>query len=757
MAIKTGAQTETTVSGSAPTRKSAAGKKTAGSTTTKKAASGRALKSNPKSSARSKKTPSKAATKKNLVIVESPAKAKTIEKFLGKDFAVVASNGHLRDLPKSKLGVDIENNFEPYYLTIRGKARIVKTLKSEASKAEHVFLATDPDREGEAISWHLANLLDLDPNDNCRIEFNEITKTAVTGAIDHPRPIDMHRVDAQQARRVLDRVVGYKLSPLLWKKVKPGLSAGRVQSVAVRIIADREQEIRDFVPEEYWTITAVLDSSEGSFEAKYYGTAAGKASVHNEAEASAVIGAVSNAAFELKEVKEGVRKRHALPPFTTSYLQQAAGSKLGFTARKTMTVAQQLYEGVESAGGGGLITYMRTDSVRISKEAQDNARDYIVSKFGTEYVPDKPNSYKSKKGAQDAHEAIRPTSIERTPGSLKGKLSPDQYKLYSLVYSRFLASQMSDAVYDTLSYRVEAAGHEFRASGSHRAFAGHMAAYDSETEDDRQSMLPRLEPGAPLSLNKITPKQCFTNPPARFTEASLVKYLEEQGIGRPSTYATIISTIQDRHYVEKDGRSLVPTDLGEAVNGLLSSSFSNIVDVSFTAGMEEKLDEVEEDGTDWHGILKDFYQPFEKDLETADKTVERIKLPERVSDVVCEKCGALMVYKIGRYGEFLGCPNYPDCKNTKPIRKEVGVACPKCGSSIVERKTKKGRIFYGCSSYPDCDFVSWDKPLAESCPECGQYMVETKAGNGRKAKKCSNPDCVTNAHKAKKRNEVPGD
>lgn len=747
MATATAASTKST--------KTAVKKTTAARTKSTKTVSARKPAPAKKSSV-AKSAAKKAPSHKNLVIVESPAKAKTIEKFLGQDYAVRASNGHLRDLPKSKLGVDVENNFEPDYLTIRGKAKIVNKLKSDASKAENVYLATDPDREGEAISWHLANLLGIDPGADCRIEFNEITKKAVTGAIEHPRPIDMQRVDAQQARRVLDRVVGYKLSPLLWKKVKPGLSAGRVQSVAVRVIADRENEIRSFVPQEYWTLTAKLrpaedTSARSTFEAKYYGPIDAKKAVtiENEEQVKKIIDTVSGGPFTLSDVKAGQRTRHALPPFTTSYMQQAAGAKFGFTARKTMTVAQQLYEGVEAAGGGGLITYMRTDSVRISDEARAEARNHILEKYGKDYVPEKPNTYKAKKGAQDAHEAIRPTSVLRTPESLKGKLSSDQYKLYSLIYSRFLASQMTDARYSTLTYTIEASGHIFRASGSVQTFAGHMAAYDSETDDDKMKMLPEIAQGTVLEKLALDPKQCFTSPPARFTEASLVKFLEEQGIGRPSTYATIISTIQDRHYVEKEGRSLKPTDLGEIVNDLLSKSFSEIVDVSFTAGMEEKLDKVEEDGIDWHGILRDFYGPFEKDLEVAEETVERVKLPERVSDVVCEKCGANMVYKVGRYGEFLGCPNYPECKNTKPVRKEVGTACPKCGAPVVERKSKKGRIFYGCSSYPDCDFVSWDKPLNDKCPECGQYMVEARGHGGKTTKKCSNPECVTNSKQAR--------
>lgn len=682
------------------------------------------------------------AAGKNLVIVESPAKAKTIEKFLGKDYSVLASNGHLRDLPKSKFGVDVENNFEPDYLTIRGKASIIRELKDEAKKARKVYLATDPDREGEAISWHIATLLDLDPAADCRIEFNEITKNAVVQAIDHPRAIDMQRVDAQQARRVLDRVVGYKLSPLLWKKVRRGLSAGRVQSVAVRIIVEREREIRAFVPEEYWTITASLKSGTSEFEAKYYGPGGKKGALHNKEEADAVLAAVKGVPFVITEVKTGERRRHALPPFTTSFLQQAAGAKLGYTAKKTMMLAQRLYEGVplENGASTGLITYMRTDSTRISKEAQEEARSYVHDRFGAGYVPEKPNVFRAKKTAQDAHEAIRPTSVLHTPEKLRAYLEPDMLKLYTLIYNRFLASQMSDAVYKTLSYTIDADGQTFRASGSSLEFAGHLAAYDSAREEDEARMLPLLEKGTVCDLVKLTPKQSFTQPPARYTEASLVKFLEEQGIGRPSTYATIISTIQDRKYVEKDGRSLQPTELGEVVTDLMLNNFGEIVDVAFTAGMEEKLDQVEVDGIDWHQILSDFYPPFEKDLETADKTVERVKLTERESDVICEKCGARMVYKTGRFGEFLGCPNYPECRNTKPVVKEIAVPCPKCGGKIVERKSKKGRKFYGCASYPDCDFVSWDEPVAEKCPVCGAFMVK-----GRVAPRCSNEECPTNA------------
>lgn len=699
-----------------------------------------------------KKTTGKTkASNQKLVIVESPAKAKTIEKFLGKGYAVRASNGHLRDLPKSKIGVDVENNFEPEYTTIRGKAQLIKTLKDEAKKSSKVYLATDPDREGEAISWHIANILGLDPTDVSRIEFNEITKDAVTNAISHPRSIDMDRVDAQQARRVLDRLVGYKLSPLLWKKVRKGLSAGRVQSVAVKVIVDRENEIRNFKPEEFWTISADLKKDQQEFEAKYYGQGSKKAKLDTEKDAQAVLDAVKGADFVVSKVKSGTRKKNALPPFTTSFLQQSASGKLGFTAKKTMMLAQMLYEGVPLKDGNtvGLITYMRTDSTRVSAEAQEAALGHIRQTYGDEYAPAKPNVYKGRKNAQDAHEAIRPTYIENTPDSIKQYLTNDQYKLYKLIYTRFLASQMMPAQFETLSYDIDANGHTFKASGSRILFKGHLAIYDSKTEDDDQKMLPKAEEGETLECLGVTPKQNFTQPPARYTEAALIKFLEERGIGRPSTYAPIISTIQDRGYVHKEAKSFIPTELGEIVTDLMAKNFSDIVDIAFTADMEEKLDGVEQEGNDWKKVIGDFYGPFEKDLEAGEKNIERVKLPEKVSDVICEKCGANMVYKTGRFGEFLACPNYPECKNTKPIIKQIDVPCPKCGGKVViKRAGKSGKSFYGCENYPNCDFVSWDKPLEEKCPECGAYMVEAKFRYGGKTyKKCSNPECVTNQKK----------
>ncbi len=697
-----------------------------------------------------KKTTKGAASNKNLVIVESPAKAKTIEKFLGKNYIVRASNGHLRDLPKSTFGVDVENNFEPQYTTIRGKAQLIKGLKDEAKKSKTVFLATDPDREGEAISWHIANMLGIDVQDACRIEFNEITKDAVTNAIKQPRKIDMDRVDAQQARRVLDRLVGYKLSPLLWKKVKKGLSAGRVQSVAVKVIVDRENEIREFKPEEFWTISANVKKDGQEFEAKYYGPDGKKTKLEKEADAQAVLDAVRGADFVVQKVNSGTRKKNALPPFTTSLLQQAAAGKLGFTAKKTMMLAQMLYEGVPLADGNttGLITYMRTDSTRISSEAQAAAQEFVINKYGADYVPDKPNTYRGRKNAQDAHEAIRPTYVTNAPDDIKKFLTNDQYKLYKLIYTRFLASQMTPSLFETLSYDIDANSQTFKASGSRILFKGHLAVYDSKTDDDEQSMLPKAEVKDVLELVSIDPKQNFTQPPARYTEAALIKFLEERGIGRPSTYAPIISTIQDRGYVRKEAKSFVPTELGEIVTDLMAKNFADIVDITFTADMEEKLDNVEQDGANWKDVIRNFYGPFEKDLELGEKNIERIKLPEKISDVICEKCGANMVYKTGRFGEFLACPNYPDCKNTKPIVKKLDVPCPKCGGNVViKRAGKSGKSFYGCENYPNCDFVSWDKPLAEKCEKCGSYMVESKYKYGKAYKKCSNPECETNQKK----------
>lgn len=684
-----------------------------------------------------------------LVIVESPAKAKTIKKFLGGDFKVEASMGHVRDLPKSQLGVDIENNFEPKYITIRGKGEIINKLKKEAKKSDKIFLATDPDREGEAISWHLAQILEIDENTPCRIEFNEITDQAVKNAVKKPRPINMNLVDAQQARRVLDRVVGYKISPLLWRKIRKGLSAGRVQSVATRIICEREKEIQEFVPEEYWNLTACFTKpgQEQPFEAKFYGKSGEKIEIKTEEQVNSLIKELEKVNYEVASVKLGTKKRNPAPPFITSTLQQEASRKLGFTAQKTMMIAQQLYEGIEIEGGGavGLITYIRTDSTRVSSEAQRQALDFILKRYGKEYVPDKPNQFKGKKGAQDAHEAIRPTSVLREPDSIKTSLKKDQYRLYKLIYERFLASQMTPALFETMAIDIKGGDYIFRATGSRKIFQGYSIIYEEGKDDEKEEKdidLPKLEEGDKLALKELNPTQHFTQPPPRYTEASLVRTLEEMGIGRPSTYAPTIATITNRGYVVRENRTLMPTELGFIVNDLMTEYFPDIVDYKFTAEMEEQLDKVEEGKIDWRTVLKDFYVPFENVLKRADEEISKIKIEDEESDVVCDKCGAKMVIKTGRYGKFLACPNFPDCRNTKPIVEEIDVACPKCDEGkVVIRKSKKGRKFYGCSNYPKCDFVSWYPPVKERCPECGSYMIEkNKQGKG-KTIVCANKEC----------------
>lgn len=692
----------------------------------------------------------------SLVIVESPAKAKTIEKFLGKGFKVSASNGHLIDLPKSKIGVDIENNFNPEYIVIRGRTKILNELKKEAKQADKVYLATDPDREGEAISWHIAHELKIPETEQCRVEFNEITENVVKNAISNPRVIDVERVNAQQARRVLDRLVGYKLSPLLWSKIRRGLSAGRVQSVAVRLIVDRENEIKNFVPKEFWTITALLTDLESSvkFEARFFGKDGKKYEPTCEEEAAKIVADLKKADYVIKKVKKGSKQRRPMPPFTTSTLQQDASRKLGFTTKRTMMVAQGLYEGISVSATEtvGLITYMRTDSTRISDEAQSAALDYIGKKFGSAYVPAKPNKYASKKNAQDAHEAIRPTYITRTPDSLKGCLTSDQFKLYQLIYTRFMASQMTPAKYDTLSADIDADGYTLHAGFTKLAFPGYRAVYKENTDDEEAESLsvPSLKEGGKCLMNTVTPKQNFTSPPARYSEASLVKTLEELGIGRPSTYSPIISTILERQYVERSQKNLVPTELGEIVNKLMVEHFTDIVNVQFTADMEEKLDEVETKSTDWHKVISDFYTPFSQTLQKAEKEVDRVKIPERPAGITCELCGAEMVYKSGRFGEFIACPNYPACKNTKPVVKQIKTPCPVCGGILVQKKSKKGSTFYGCQNYPECNFMSWDMPLEEKCPKCGAYMVMKRGKNGSSYKKCSNPDCVQNKSKKDK-------
>ncbi len=697
-------------------------------------------------------TTQKTKTKKyDLVIVESPAKAKTISKFLGNGYKVQASGGHVRDLPKSTMGVDIENDFEPKYIQIRGKKEIVAALKSGAQGARNIYLATDPDREGEAISWHIANMLGVDENQSVRIEFNEITKKAVTSAISNPRKINADLVDAQQARRILDRLVGYKLSPLLWKKVKKGLSAGRVQSVAVRIICDREDEIKAFTPEEYWTVSALLNNADKTheFEAKYFGEDGIKKKLESKEQTDAVLKSIEGNSFIVKDIKKGTKRKNAAPPFTTSHLQQAASGAFGFTAKRTMLIAQQLYEGVEIGSESvGLVTYIRTDSTRVSDEALSSLREHIAKKFGQEYMPKTPNVFKSAKKAQDAHEAIRPSDIAIDPESVKRVLTKDQYKLYKLIYNRFVASQMAPAIYETMQVRINAGQNSFRASGSRIVFKGCTAVYSTEDDEAKDTILPPLNIGENCPLIKITPKQNFTQPPSRFTEATLIRELEEKGIGRPSTYAPIISTIQERRYIEKEGRSLMPTELGGIVNNMMKQNFSDIVNVEFTAELENKLDDIEKGGKQWKNLLKEFYVPFEQTLELADKNIERIQLPVKESDEKCEKCGRTMVYKDGRYGQFLACSGYPECRNTKPIIKYIDTPCPKCEKRIVERRSVKTRkTFYGCEGYPECDFVSWDMPIAEKCEECGAMMVLRRMSNGGSYKRCSNADCVKNKRK----------
>lgn len=684
----------------------------------------------------------------NLIIVESPSKAKTIEKYLGAKYKVIASNGHVRDLPKSQLGVDVDADFEPKYITLRGRGDVIEKIRREAKSASHVYLATDPDREGEAISWHLANMLKLDPNAKCRIVFNEITKNVIQKSIKTPRSIDLSLVDAQQARRVLDRLLGYKLSPLLWVKVKKGLSAGRVQSVTTKIICDREREIQDFIPKEYWTIAVKLHHGRHNFEAKFYGMNGKKTELKSEAEARRIVELSDGASYIVSGVKTAKKLRHAPAPYTTSSMLQDASNRAGMPPKRTMLCAQQLYEGINVKGKGsiGLITYMRTDSVRISTEAQNAARTFIAEKYGEKYVPEKPNFYKGRSGAQDAHEAIRPTDVNLTPAAIKDSLEPGQFKLYKLIYERFLASQMSEAMIETTTVSIDTETNEvcsYRATGSRTLFDGFTAVYksaDDDAEEDGVANLPAMEEGDHPKFVGITPKQNFTEPPPRYTEASLVKTLEELGIGRPSTYSPTISTIIDRGYVEKEKKQLVPTELGFIVNKLMEDNFAKIVDVKFTADMESRLDSVEEGKERWQNIIGDFYSPFKDSLDKAFESVERVKIKDEVSDIPCDKCGAMMVYKEGRFGRFLACPNYPACKNTKAILDKIGVKCPKCGADIIKRTGKKGKTFYGCERYPDCDYVSWDRPTGEACPKCGKMLVQKIRVNGRYTA-CEDKDC----------------
>ncbi len=684
----------------------------------------------------------------NLVIVESPSKAKTIGKYLGPDYTVKASMGHLRDLPKSTMGVDIEGGFIPQYLPLDNKAEVIDDLRKASQKASRVYLATDPDREGEAISWHLKELLELPDEKSCRVTFNEITKKVVEESIANPREIDYNLVDAQQARRLLDRIVGYQLSPLLWKKIRRGLSAGRVQSVATRLVVDRENEIRAFQPREYWSLDVVLDciGKTGSFTAKYHGTTK-KLELESEAQVDKVLEDIEGKEFTVSNVKRADKKRSAAPPFTTSTLQQEASRKLNMTPKRTMAIAQQLYEGVDVAGEGtlGLITYMRTDSLRLSNEAMSAAADFIKNRYGASYYYGKFHTFKTKSGAQDAHEAIRPTHVELDPERIRKSLTSDQYRLYRLIWGRFLASQMADAVYDTMSIDTVCAGHTFRSAHQSVKFSGFLAVYEEGRDEEEQangSELPDLQAGDKASCRDIKKEQHFTQPPARYTEATLVKAMEEKGVGRPSTYAGIVSTIQDREYVNRIEKHLHPTPLGEVVTGLMLERFQDIIDVEFTANMENRLDDVEAGKQNWKALLQEFYGDFQKEMTEAEKALEgtRLKVPDEVTQEICEECGRNMVVRIGRFGKFLACPGFPDCKNTKPIVEKMPGRCPKCGSTILKRKSKKGYAYYGCERGAECGFMSWDVPTAEDCPVCGQTMFK-KAGKGRNKPFCVNEQC----------------
>lgn len=706
-----------------------------------------------KKTAAKKTSAKKTAPTKKLVIVESPAKAKTIKKYLGRGYEVIASMGHIRDLPKSTLGVDIENNFEPKYINIRAQSKTIKALKEEAKKSKIVYLATDPDREGEAISWHLSQLLQLDQEAENRVTFNEITKTGVKNGMAAPRQLNMDLINAQQTRRILDRLVGYKLSPLLWKKIRSGLSAGRVQSVVVSLIVDRENEIRQFVPQEYWTIEAdlrtdtdlTLPESRRSFTAKFYGKGNQKIDLQNKEEADEILEQIQSAEYRISSIKRGTRKKLPAPPFITSTLQQEASRKLGFQSRRTMKAAQELYEGIDVEGFGsmGLITYMRTDSLRISEEAKAAAKEHILNTYGEKYLPDTPRVYKTKGNAQDGHEAIRPTTPSLTPAIAKSSLTSDQYKIYKLVWERFIASQMSNCILNTVQATIDANGYTFKASGHSVQFDGFTVLYiegkDEETQDE--GMLPHLEEQELLTLLNVMGNQHFTQPPARYTEASLIKTLEENGIGRPSTYSPTITTVISRNYIERDGRQLVPTTLGEVTTQLMKDHFHKFVDVGFTANMETDLDKIEEGQENWKDTLKVFYDDFAKVLEEAEKNIgdEKIVLPDEVTDEVCEFCGRNMVVKVGRFGKFLACPGYPECKNTKRIVTETGGFCPVCGGKIVEKKSKKGKKFFGCSNYPECTYMTWDAPAKEICPKCGKSLLKKTGKNGKIY--CSNEQC----------------
>ncbi|HGD1687668.1 TPA: type I DNA topoisomerase [Streptococcus agalactiae] len=697
-----------------------------------------------------KKTSKKksATAKKNLVIVESPAKAKTIEKYLGRNYKVVASVGHIRDLKKSSMSIDFENNYEPQYINIRGKGPLINDLKKEAKKAKKVYLASDPDREGEAISWHLAHILDLDKEDRNRVVFNEITKDAVKNAFVEPRQINMDLVDAQQARRVLDRIVGYSISPILWKKVKKGLSAGRVQSVALKLIIDRENEIKTFQPEEYWTIDGSFKKGTRKFNATFYGLDGKKFKLSNNEDVKTVLKRIKTDEFLVEKVEKKERRRNAPLPYTTSSLQQDAANKINFRTRKTMMIAQQLYEGLSlgTAGHQGLITYMRTDSTRISPLAQNEATEFITNRFGANYSKH-GNKVKNASGAQDAHEAIRPSSVNHTPENIAKYLDKDQLKLYTLIWNRFIASQMTAAVFDTMKVNLTQNGVTFIANGSQVKFDGYMAVYN---DTDKNKMLPDMEEGESVKKVNTNPEQHFTQPPARFSEASLIKTLEENGVGRPSTYAPTLETIQKRYYVKLAAKRFEPTELGEIVNSLIVEFFPDIVDVTFTAEMEGKLDEVEIGKEQWQKIIDEFYKPFEKELAKAETEMEKIQIKDEPAGFDCELCGSPMVIKLGRYGKFYACSNFPECHNTKAITKEIGVICPICQKGqVIERKTKRNRIFYGCDRYPECEFTSWDKPIGRTCPKSNDFLVEKKVRGGGKQVVCSNEKCDYQEEKIK--------
>lgn len=702
-----------------------------------------------KTQTKTKKTSKKRSTpKKNLVIVESPAKAKTIEKYLGRSYKVVASVGHIRDLKKSSMSIDFDDNYKPQYINIRGKGPLINSLKKEAKNAKQVFLASDPDREGEAISWHLAHILDLDPKAKNRVVFNEITKDAVKNAFVEPREIDMDLVDAQQARRVLDRIVGYSISPILWKKVKKGLSAGRVQSVALKLIIDRENEIKTFIPEEYWTIDGLFQKGTKKFQANFYGLDGKKVKLSNNDEVKEVLARIKSDDFLVDKVEKKERRRNAPLAYTTSSLQQDAANKINFRTRKTMMVAQQLYEGLNLGSNGhqGLITYMRTDSTRISPVAQNEAADFIKERFGSQYSK-QGSKVRNASGAQDAHEAIRPSNVHYTPESIAKYLDKDQLKLYTLIWNRFVASQMTAAIFDTMKVHLEQNGVRFVANGSQVKFDGYLAVYN---DSDKNKMLPEMSQGEIVKKVSANPEQHFTQPPARYSEASLIKTLEENGVGRPSTYAPTLETIQKRYYVKLAAKRFEPTELGEIVNSLIVEFFPDIVDVKFTAEMEGKLDQVEIGKEEWQKVIDQFYQPFEKEVVKAEEEMEKIQIKDEPAGFDCDVCGHPMVIKLGRYGKFYACSNFPDCRNTKAITKEIGVTCPICHKGqVIERKTKRNRLFYGCDRYPECDFTSWDKPVGRECPKSGDFLVEKKVRGGGKQVICSNEACDYKEEKIK--------